>query len=111
MPGQVTGRPDPEPTSTEDSMIVDEKTEVINETPDEEPKSLSEDLMDLDEYNNLRQKEINKQVISEQKQSMFKCPRCSQRLFFDNPDVILPARPAKKKLVCKACNYVGYMLA
>ena len=111
MPGTITGRPEePKPED-----IKEPETQPDVEEPKEdlkEPEVVpSEELVDVKEYNENRIKEIERTVISEQKQSKFKCVRCGAQMFFDNPDVILSARPPKKKLVCKGCNHVDYMLA
>ena len=102
MPGTITGRAE-EPKPISEKIL--------------EPSTNAENLIDLDAYNANRSKELARQVISEQKQSRFKCPRCFEKdgkntqLFYDNPDMILAVRPPQKKLICKACNYVGYVLA
>jgi len=108
MPGQITGRPtEPQPEEPKPET----QPEPEEPQPEEPQPEDSEELVDLNEYNELREKEIARTVISEQKQSKFKCPRCGARLYYDNPDVILPSRPAKKKLICKACRNVDYVLA
>lgn len=95
MPGQIIGRPaDPAPI-----------TEPVKPAVNDEP------LIDLKTYNDERKKEIERLKITEQKQSKFKCSRCGARLYYDNPDVILARVPPQKKLVCKECNNVDYVLA